>query len=128
MLNLSLCLASSRGAKQDQAPRCMRTEAGFSFDLGNHRNVKQHPACGFGTCSVLECGARCLSYAVQALCVCCDGVFHCTLCKTWLNILRPWTISIPWHHNISASTNFLVFSCAFGESKSAVNILTYIEL
>lgn len=97
--------------------------------LGNHRNVKQHPACSFGTC---RSNPVCLSAELTPhpmpcrLCAC--VVFHCTPYKTLLNILRPWTIAIPWHHNISASTNFLGFSCAIGESKCVVNILTYIEL
>lgn len=39
---------------------------------------------------------------------------HCTPDQTWLNILRPWTC----HKNISANTDFLVFSCAIGELKS----------
>lgn len=44
MLNLSLRLGSSRGTTEHQGPRCVRTEAGFGFGLGNRRNVKQHLA------------------------------------------------------------------------------------
>lgn len=110
MLSVSLHLANSRGIKQDQGPRCMRTEAGFGFDLGSHRNVKQHLACGLGACRCARARSslRILRHT-GCVCVCCDGVFHCSLCKTWLSIPRPWTISILWHHNISASANFLVF-------------------
>lgn len=120
MLHVFLHLANSKGIKQDQDSHCMRTEAGFGFDLGNHRNVKQCLACGFGT---RRSNPVCLSIELAPyptlcrlyVCVLWRG-FHCTLCKTWLSILRPWTISIPWHHNISASANFLgFFCCEIGE-------------